>query len=272
MSGRGGRGRHNSGGRDSGRGRSEGRGRGRGGPQGSQGGRGGGRGRGPTGGRDGGRGGRGEAPCPPVASSNVIPCNISPLQTFYVYGIDCRNANDKPIDSRSRRGTLFNLAIFGPNGLMERHYSKNPKVRDIKEEWRRILYFQNSVLFSPRPLPMVDVSQGPAILIGNDVKSDNGDILTLTDVTVYSPPVELVGIKPARAAPQASEITIDLRCRDCIKSFQDEKAMMLHCRELGHVPVTAGGKEETKVANREVFLQYANVILKRALGERLKPW
>jgi hypothetical protein len=27
-----------------------------------------------------------------------------------------------------------------------------------------------------------------------------------------------------------------------------------------------------KVANREIFLQYANVVLKRALGERLAPW
>ena len=317
MSGRGGRGRHNNNngggrGRDSGRGRSEGRG-GRGGRGGPPGGRGGGRGsgrepqgrgrggreqhRGGRGGRDAGRGGgrdagrgagRGsEPPCPPQATTNLIPCTISSLQTFYVYGIDCRHPNNKPIDSRSRRSSLFYLGVFGPNGLLERHYSNQSnsakEVREQVDEWKRLVYFQNSVLFTPRPLPL-DVSQGPILLVGDTVKSDNGDVLSVTDCTVYSPPVELVGPSSGstasshRAAPQATEVTIDLRCKDCIKSFKDEKAMMLHCRTLGHSPVTVdvGGKEETmtkkKAANREVFLQYANVVLKRALGERLKPW
>jgi hypothetical protein len=94
---------------------------------------------------------------------------------------------------------------------------------------------------------------------------------------VYSPPAELLP-KP-RAAPQAAEpieasmanLTVELRCNDCIKTFGDEKALIAHCSQMGHSPVMVGDKG-AKVANISLFLQYANVVLKRALGERLAPW
>lgn len=268
MSGRGGRGRHNtpSGGRGGGRGRHDsGRGRSGGG---GRGGRGGGGGRGPP------------THCPPVASSNLVACTVSPLIKFYVYGIDAKSKSGQPIDSRSRRGSLFNMGVLGKEGLIARSLEEGgvANAKKLQEEcnsWRRILYFQNSVVFSPRALP-VDLSNGPVPLVGGGdaPTSDNGDCMTITDVTVYGPPVELA----TRAAPQASgpidamaALTIDLRCSDCTKSFVNEQAMMLHCKELGHSPVVAGNEKLT-AANKELFLQYANVVLSRALSERLAPW
>ncbi len=70
-----------------------------------------------------------------------------------------------------------------------------------------------------------------------------------------------------------ASLTTDLRCAGCIKSFVDEKALLVHCQMTGHAPMFARtGGERAILANREVFLQYANVVLKRALGERLAPW
>lgn len=161
------------------------------------------------------------------------------------------------------------------------------KLEDYKREWSRVLYFQNSVVFSRDPLP-IDMSNGPVVLVGSgDVPSDNGDQMEITDVTCYSPPVELTGQVAGRAAPQAAdivqsigELSVELRCGGCpgvpcTKTFVDEQAMMRHCAQVGHSPVIVGdkgGTDDIQAATKEIFLQYANVVLKRALGERLMPW
>eukprot|EP00804_Cyclotella_cryptica_P022927 CCRYP_018744-RA/>CCRYP_018744-RA protein AED:0.29 eAED:0.29 QI:71/1/1/1/1/0.85/7/1036/740 len=303
--GRGGRGDHpppgggrgRGGGRDGGRGEARGGG-GRGGGR-FDSGRGGGGGRGGRdgGGRDSGRGGgrgrgRSEPPCPAEASSNVIPCSVSPSLRFFVYGVEATSKKGKQIDSRSRRGQLFGMAVFDAKvGLLARNYDANcgKKLEDVIAEWRRLLFFQNSVIFAARPLPgMEPLAKGESVpLVGGGKgtpESDNGDAMTVTDVTQYSPPVEMIPASasaPKKAAPPKADsleasmasLTVDLRCADCIKSFVDEKALLAHCQMTGHAPVIAGsGGQEAKPANREVFLQYANVVLKRAMGERLAPW
>jgi hypothetical protein len=200
-----------------------------------------------------------------------------------VYGLDAKSRNGSQIDSRSRRAQLFGFGVFDCKvGLLARQNHEGRKIQEVVNEWKRILFHQNSVVFSPRPLP-VDLSAGPVPLVGGgsgSPESDNGDALTITDVSVYSVPKELLE-EVQRAAPQASsaleasmrELTIDLRCSDCTKSFLDEMAMKQHCEITGHSPVIMGkGGGGLKVANREIFLQYANVVLKRALGERLAPW
>ena len=70
-----------------------------------------------------------------------------------------------------------------------------------------------------------------------------------------------------------ASLTADLRCAGCIKSFGDEKALLAHFQMKGHVPMFVGtGGEGAVLAKRELVLQYANLVLKRALGERLAPW
>lgn len=314
MSGRG-RGRSEGGrGRNSGRGgRSEGRGRGgrsdsardggrfdsgRGGGGRYESGRGGGRGRESGGGgrgrSGGGRGGRGpEPPCPPTALSNILPCSTSPNLHFYVYGIDCSDKNGKPIDSRSRRASLFYLGMGHGNFTHEKsllaracqQYGEGRKLEDYKNEWGRVLYFQNSVVFSRDPLP-IDLSEGKQVVLvggGDGPASDDGDGMVITDMTCYSSPVELVGQRTAtlRTAPQAAdELNLELRCggtegAPCTKTFIDEGALKRHCAQTGHSLVIVGDNVkggQVKVANTEIFLQYANVVLKRALSERLMPW
>ncbi|KAL7520247.1 hypothetical protein ACHAWX_004980 [Stephanocyclus meneghinianus] len=293
--GRGGRGDHaqpgggrgRGGGRDSGSGGAA-RGGGGGRFDSGRGGRGGGR---DGGGRDSGRGGgrgRSEPPCPAEASSNVIPCTVSPSLRFYVYGVEATSKNGKQIDSRSRRGQLYGLGVFDSKvGLLARNYdaSCGKKLDDLIAEWRRLLFFQNSVIFAARPLPGMEplAKQESVPLVGGGKgtpESDNGDAMTVTDVTQYSPPAELIPASASTAAPRKAgtleasmaSLTVDLRCADCIKSFVDDKALLAHCQMTGHAPVIASGGEGAKPANREVFLQYANVVLKRALGERLAPW
>ena len=87
---------------------------------------------------------------------------------------------------------------------------------------------------------------------------------------------------------QPSELSVELRCANCVRTFVDENALVMHCTQLGHFPVTAnegggmGAMGSSKVeggspiiarpANRQEFVQYANVVLQRALGERLARW
>lgn len=232
----------------------------------------------------GGRGGRSQPPltCPPTALSNILPCSISPNVQFYVYGIDCTNKSGQPIDSRSRRASLFYLGVGCGNythekSLLARSYreqGEGKKWEEYKNEWGRCIYFQNSVLFCRDPLP-IDLTDGPVVLVGGGEgegpNSDNGDEMMITDVTRYSIPVELIRDTSSRAAPQAAdfnvaqsfrELTLELRCAGtpgspCTKTFTDEEGMKRHCAQTGHCPVIVDdvikGGEEVKVANKEIF-------------------
>mmetsp|Transcript_21287 Transcript_21287/g.46192 ORF Transcript_21287/g.46192 Transcript_21287/m.46192 type:complete len:966 (-) Transcript_21287:493-3390(-) len=282
------RGKGGSGGyQQGGRGQGGGRGGGRGGGY-QQGGRGGG-GRG-----GGGRGGRPDPPFPKTALSNLLPCSVMPNFKFYQYGIQCTDKHGNEIASRSRRGTLFNLGIFGPNGHIARNHGSMSK--KAVDDLRRIVFFQSSFVFSARPIPGIEsISKDEKIPIvggGNGSPiSDEGDAVMLTSLTVCNAPVEMglsrkAAAVPQRAAPQAGSpcppvgqvassmktLTVDMRCANCAYTFVDENALIAHCRETGHFPVTSSDDEGIRPANREEFIQYANVALRRALGERLARW
>ena len=276
--------------------------------------RGGGRGRSQGGGRGRGREGRGgggrgsyDAPFPKEALSNLIPCSISPNFVFYQYGIECINKKGKEIDSRSRRGMLFNMGMFGPDGYLARNCNGMSK-KEI-EDLRRVLFYQGSYLLSARPIPGVgnNIPDGGIDLVGGGgvgsknrsdgifPTSDNGDSMILTSVKVFCAPLEMklgggnnmVKNEP-RAAPQAAEpsssvqrvsssmetLTMELRCANCVYTFKDDNSLLMHCRETGHFPVTSGDDDHNTIhpANKEEFIQYANVVLRHALGERLARW
>jgi hypothetical protein len=70
------------------------------------------------GGRDGGRGGRGGGGRGPDLSkvvsllSNIVLADVSPNFSFFMYSTEAKNRSGVSIDSLSRRGTLFNDAIW----------------------------------------------------------------------------------------------------------------------------------------------------------------
>ena len=166
------------------------------------------------------------------------------------------------------------------------------------EDLRRVIFFQNSYAFAARPIPGLDgleqMSGGKSSAEGSWVplvgggdgtrafaSSDEGDYMAFTSVSIFCAPVEM----KLRAAPQAAadtqplsssmkELTLDFRCSDCVHSFADENSLLMHCRDTGHFP--AGGDDgsggDVRPANKEEFIQYANVVLSRALGERYARW
>jgi hypothetical protein len=75
-----------------------------------------GRGGGGRGGRDGGRGGgRGRGPDlsgMKSCISNIILANVSPSFQFYLYSVNCVDANGDSIDSRYRRKFLFDTGLW----------------------------------------------------------------------------------------------------------------------------------------------------------------
>ena len=152
-----------------------------------------------------------------------------------------------------------------------------------------------STFFSSRPLPGLEsVPEGGVALVGGGSgtpESDNGDAMTIMTLTVYGTPLEMMDAKSRKssgvaggsqgAAPRAgptqevtssvSALTLDLRCSNCTKSFVDANALLAHCKESGHFAVTSSD-ENIVPANIEVFTQYANVVLDRAMSERLAKW
>lgn len=226
----------------------------------------------------------------------MIPCSVSPNFAFYQYIVECKDKRGKDIASRGRRAAIFELGIFDPaGGYIARNFPDmtEKEVKDLK----RVVFFQGSYAFSGRPLPGVEerLREGGSLpLVGADgcPTSADADMMSITAASAFCAPAEMqiqqkreAQVQPSqqqRAAPQAAEpslassmqtLTLDLRCSDCVHTFVDQNALFMHCRETGHFPVTSGsGDGVVRPASKEDFCQYANVVLGRALGERLARW
>ena len=242
------------------RGHVQGRGRGdRGG------GRGGDRGRGGSSGR-GGRGPNG--PSPTEALSNLIVANVTHHFKFFQYGLNALTMSGKLIDSRRRRSELF---FLGLKGLLVHKGMKSKDIEDLK----RVVFFEGSFCFSARPIPGLKLDELPKVLVGskerdldgNDIPiSDNGDSLTVVNCSSYCAPVSIGGTMKT-PSKQSQEVTLDKRCSDCTQAFTDLEAIIAHCKATGHK--AEFGEEELKPAKLEIFLSFCNVVLQRAMGERM---
>jgi len=175
------------------------------------------------------------------------------------------------------------------------------------EEWRRVIFFQNSVFFSARPVPGLSLEALPVggggaagggkggasradgiPLVGGgngSPASAGGEAVTVIEGGAYGIPLEMMTkaerdkrtSQPQQQQQQQQqqveesmrELTLDLRCANCAKAFADDKGLLQHCKETGHFPV---GKEEVVPPTKELFVQYANVVLNRAMGERMARW
>lgn len=65
---------------------------------------------------------------------------------------------------------------------------------------------------------------------------------------------------------------MDNRCSQCVKAFPDVRGLLQHCSETGHQPVFNEKGNETREAEPAVFISFVNMVLSRALSERLAKW
>lgn len=257
----GGRGGGRSGGRGGGRGGGyQGRGGGGGsqdrggggGYQGRGGGRDGGRGRG--GGRSGGRGRGPQITGNVTALTNVILAKTTPGFNFYFYTINSQDKNGNDISSVSRRKHLLHKGLF--DKLLKNH----PQV----ESFKRQICLAGGSFYSSTPVPGLETLP-LQLLDGSDTELD---ICIVQQVTCFSAPQELVGA--SAQAPVNGAVSVDFRCADCLKSFKDWDGIASHCRAAGHSPATPDPNATASTV--PVFVQYLNIALQRALGERMVRW
>ena len=192
-----------------------------------------------------------------TALTNVLLAEPTPNFKFYRYTVEALDRDGNQIGSSSRRNQLLNLAIFGK--LLKDMTSGE------KESLRRKMFFCGNFFFSSSPVPGLD-NLPLDLLDGTD---SDLDTTTVQRVQCFSTPNDLQTISQAAHASK-NEVSMDFRCSDCTTSFLDFNGVKLHCQATGHSPVT--NDQDAKPASIGVFLQYANTIVQRAMGERMARW
>jgi len=208
-------------------------------------------------------GGRGRGPdLSGVTSllSNIVLSSVTPNFSFYLYSIQCCDHKGHSIDSLTRRGALFNQAIWG---TLLKDLGKNERA-----DLERVVFFNGSFFYSARPIQGLEFNQLPKQLLKGE--TSDGDSFAIQRVFHYKAPKVL----STPVTVGKDEVVLDYRCKDCVKAFPDIRALLQHCGETGHSPAFSpddaglGAKE----AEPQVFLSYVNCVLSRALGERLAKW
>jgi len=217
---------------------------------------------------------------PKSALSNIILVSLSPNFRFYMYGVNCQDRTGKLIDTRRRRQELFFRGLLGPGeGLLTKMDLSAKELESVK----RGVFFEGSYCFSSRRIPGLEKENLPKTLIASEARADNpnmlvsqnGDSIKIMKYEGYLAPEILKEGNDdfeKRAAESSVPLArIDGRCGDCTSFYKKTDALMSHCRETGHSPLTNGIDNEIP-ANREMFLAYCNVALQRAMGERMARW
>jgi hypothetical protein len=263
----GGGGRFEGRGGGGGGGRFEGRGGGRGGGGRSDGGGRGGGGR-SDGGRGGGRGdggGRFSSAPPPITGSTTVQTNIvcatlTPNFQFYMYTFHTDDRDGKQITSKTRCSQLLRIGIF------DRLWKNMPASE--KESRQRTIFFDGTTyFFSASPVPGIETFPMD-LLDGADTEMDR---ITLLQMQMYAAPVELSNGKPGPSS-SPNTLSMDFRCADCVKSFTDFQGLKMHCQVTGHKPVSSKNTTESTPSPIGLFSQFANLAIKKAMGERMARW
>lgn len=226
-------------------------------------------------------GGRGSATSqednPKEALSNLIVAHVTPNFKFHQYGLDASTRAGKMIDSRRRRHELLNVGLFShTEGLLAR---KGISIKEI-DNLKRVVFMEGSFCFSARPIPGLD--NLPRVIVGTKESdrdgipvpvSDNGDAMSVVNMTSFSAPSSLC-LPQTQTIPSTDdstqEISMDRRCADCTKSFVNLEGLMAHCQITEHSP--AYEATDATPATTEIFLSYCNIVLQRAMGERMAKW
>jgi len=191
--------------------------------------------------------------------TNIVPAQIGANFSFYLYTGDCKDKNDKSIEGRGRRADLFR------KGVWDNLLKDMPAAQ--KDVIQRAAFFAGSFFFSGRPIPGLEQENLPQLVV--DGSETAGDTLTLVRVQKFAAPDCL---QPPLPPTQQGEIVVETnRCSTCLATFQNEQALMQHCKQTGHELVYPA-KNSLEPAKTDVFLAYLNTALQRALGERCKKW
>lgn len=215
--------------------------------------------------RRGGDGGRGRTGRVPDLSgiqkvkTNILQADLFANFDFYRYSVDVKDRKGRNIDSRSRRRSLFNTAIF--NTLM-----KGYKTEDRKN-LSRLVFFQGSSILSARPIPELDGDLPFQILAGTTTE---GDTFTIVQRFHFGRPEEF---EERYQESKGDQIEMDCKCNECPRVFADGNSLIMHCQTTGHSPAYRMDNEKNLVPPRSVFLEYVNVVLAQALLETdLAKW
>jgi hypothetical protein len=205
-------------------------------------------------------GGRGADP--PLAGSiealsNIVIAQPTPNFKFYSYAVAAKDLNGHDIESSSRRNQLLNQGIFG-------ELLKGMSKREL-ESLKRQTFFCGSFFFTATPLPGLE--NLPVQLF--DGAGTDSDTTTVKSVQCFSAP-EILQHKGQLQTDSDQMVSIDFRCSDCINAFTNWTGIKQHCQETGHKPVTA--EDKAKPADLRLFMQYVNIVLQKAMAERMARW
>lgn len=176
--------------------------------------------------------------------------------SFYEYSFDSTSKDGKQIESLWRRKDLFMKGIFDSDLLADMSDR-------AKNDLKRLVFFAGSFCYSGVEIPGLEKEK---LIV--DGSTTDGDTMRCAGVKQYGPPTELKVEAPSLSK---QEIAIDAhRCADCTKSFASKENLLRHIIDSRHNPVFLPG--ELVPATHDIFLAFANLVLQRALGERLKPW
>lgn len=148
--------------------------------------------------------------------SNIVLANLTDNFQFYLYSVNCVDANGDLIDSRHRRKFLFDV------GFWDGHFKDLPE--NEKMDWKRVVFFSGSFFFSARPIPGFEPNKLPLTLPTGS--RSEGDWIEVRQAVHYLAPAELKD--KSEVTVSRAEIKLDKRCANCTRAFQDVGALLQH--------------------------------------------
>jgi hypothetical protein len=176
------------------------------------------------------------------------------------------------------------------------------------KDLQRVVFAQGTCFYSGRPIPFLQQKDLPITIVGggktntchgndgdnNDNNDDmhmpvmdNGDAMTILTCQIFTAPndIQKCTIDPKQLGQFC--IVMDRRCSNCTNSFVDRQSLIHHCSATGHKPYFQQDEDDDNVkdgsvtptaptapvpANHTEFLTFCNVVLNRAMGERMARW
>jgi hypothetical protein len=199
--------------------------------------------------------------------TNILPAKVSDTFSFYLYCIDSADNKNNLIESRNRRMTLFNKGFF--DDLLADMPEKD------KKELRKMVIFGGSFFYSARKIAALGRVKLPYVLC--DGTSTNGDTMTCVRVYKFTTPLVLLPNSSPDAVARGDVSFDGIRCNNCTRTFRNQDELLQHFRDTGHTPIYGADsgsdeEEDASPASVEVFTSYVNMMLQRAMEERLVRW
>eukprot|EP00547_Thalassionema_nitzschioides_P000902 CAMPEP_0194203194 /NCGR_PEP_ID=MMETSP0156-20130528/3038_1 /TAXON_ID=33649 /ORGANISM="Thalassionema nitzschioides, Strain L26-B" /LENGTH=1226 /DNA_ID=CAMNT_0038928897 /DNA_START=245 /DNA_END=3925 /DNA_ORIENTATION=- len=229
----------------------------------------GGRGGGGRGGRGGG-GGRVQrvvGPCNTL--TNILLAAVTPNFKYHTYTIDVKDRNSRNIESPGRRRQLLSRAL-------DRVFVD--KAEKDKQSLLRQIFFCGTYFFAANLVDGLEEEKLPRELL--DGSQFEGDTLSVVRCQSYTAPTELL-LTPSETKTEestnenetkSSTVSIDFRCANCTSVFKTKSGILMHCEKLGHRPVDNVERTESQPATKVEFAHYCNIVLQRAMTERMARW